>query len=168
MENLSTSRPVGLGQAATQTTHVREMAANLVLGRAMHALDGACGLVAFLDMDGRWNRDSFALPGRPDRLAELGPVLQALVEWTLYSEVPVVVSDLRRSRWSQYLLRDVAPPTGSIVATPLAQRGTIWGAVAIYRPASAGDGRELLRQLAELATEPLSSLAAARPEGIVG
>ncbi len=161
-ENLSVTHPIGL----SQTTHVREMAANLLLGRAMHALDGACGLVTFLDTEGRWNRDSFALPGRPDRLAELGPVLQALVEWTLYCEVPVVVSDLSLSRWSRYLLRDLTPPTGSIVATPLAQRGTIWGAAAIYRPASAADARELLRQLAELATEPLSSLGAARPEGI--
>jgi len=156
-----------MGDGSLQTTHAREMAANLLLGRALQVLDGACGLVTYRDPDGRWNQDSFVLPGRPDRLAELGPLLEALVEWTLYAEVPVVVEDLRRSRWSRYLLREVAPPFGSIVATPLAQRGTIWGAAAVYRAASAGESRELLRQLAELATEPLSSLGAGRPEGII-
>jgi GAF domain-containing protein len=164
VENLAVSRPQ---EPVVQTSHVREMAANLLLGRALHMLDASCGLVVFWDADGRWNRDSFTLPGRADRLAELAPVLEALVEWTLYSEVPVVVSDLGRSRWSRYLLHDAAPPAGSIAATPLAQRGAIWGAVAVYRSTAGEDSMELLRQLAELATEPLSSLGAGRPEGIV-
>jgi GAF domain-containing protein len=93
-------------------------------------------------------------------------VLEALLEWTLYTELPVVVDDLLGSRWSRYLLHDRTPPSGSIAATPLAQRGVIWGAVAVYRPAATAEARELLRQLAELATEPLSSLGVGRPEGI--
>jgi GAF domain-containing protein len=151
---------------AAQTTHVREMAANLLLGRALQMLDAAGGMVVFWEADGRWNRDSFALPRRPDRLQQLAPLLEALLEWTLYTEQPVVVDDLRRSRWSRHLLHDDDPPTGSVAATPLAQRGAIWGAVAVYRADPAGDPRELLQQLAELATEPLSSLGAGRPEGI--
>ena len=55
----------------TQTTHVREMAANLLLGRALQALDAAGGLVVFWDAEGRWQKDAFTLPGRPDRLEEL-------------------------------------------------------------------------------------------------
>jgi GAF domain-containing protein len=155
-----------MGGSVIQTTHVREMAANLLLGRAMQVLDGACGMVTFRGAEGSWNRDSFTLPGRPDRLEELAPVLEALLEWTLYSELPVVVDDLPRSRWSRYLLSDRTPPAGSMAATPLAQHGAIWGAVAVYRPAPASDGRQLLQQLADLATEPLSSLGAGRPEGI--
>jgi hypothetical protein len=142
------------------------MAANLLLGRAMQVLEGACGLVMFRDAEENWNHDSFALPGRPDRLEELAPILEALIEWTLYSELPVVVDDLATSRWSRYLLRDRTPPPGSMAAAPLAQRGAIWGAVAVYRSAAASDGRLLLQQLAELATEPLSSLGSGRPEGI--
>lgn len=142
------------------------MAANLVLGRALNLLEAACGMVVFRDAEGRWNRDSFALPGRPDVVDELAPVLEALLEWTLYTELPVVVDDLARSRWSRYLLNDRPPPSGSIAATPLAQRGAIWGAVAVYNPQASEDGRELLRQLADLATEPLSTLGSDRPEGI--
>lgn len=148
------------------TSHVREMAANLMLGRALQMLEGACGMVLFLDAEGRWNQDSLVLPGRPNMVSELAPVLEALIEWTLYSELPVVVEDLARSRWSRYLLSDKTPPSGSIAATPLAQRGAIWGAVAVYRAQPASDGRQLLQQLADLATEPLSSLGAGRPEGI--
>jgi GAF domain-containing protein len=154
------------GQRGVPTSYVREMAANLVLGRAMQVLEGACGLVMFRDAEGNWNRDSFTLPGRPDRLDELAPVLDALIEWTLYSEVPVVVDDLATSRWSRYLLGDRTPPPGSLAAAPLAQRGAIWGALAVYRSAPAIAGRLLLQQLADLATEPLSSLGSGRPEGI--
>ena len=147
-------------------SHVREMAANLVLGRALNLLEAACGMVVFRDAAGGWNRDSFALPGRPDLLGELAPVLEALLEWTLYTELPVVVDDLAVSRWSRHLLNDKPPPSGSVAATPLAQRGAIWGAVAVYRSAPARQGRLLLQQLAGLATEPLSSLGAGRPEGV--
>lgn len=166
MDNLPI--PTRSAPSVTPTTHVREMAANLVLGRALQALDAACGMVVYWDAEGRWNADSFALPGRPDRLQELAPVLEALVEWTLYSEVPVAVQDLGKSRWSRYLLHDADPPSGSIAATPLAQRGTIWGAAAVYRADVTVNAMELLRQLAELATEPLSSLGFGRPEGVVG
>ena len=48
----------------------------------------------------------------------------------------------------------------------MAQRGAIWGAVAVYRAESIGAPMDLLGQLAELATEPLSSLGSSRPEGI--
>jgi hypothetical protein len=48
----------------------------------------------------------------------------------------------------------------------MAQRGAIWGAVAIYRAEPVEAAMDLLSQLAELATEPLSSLGSARPEGI--
>ena len=149
-----------------QTTHVREMAANLLLGRALQMLDAAGGLVVFWDADGRWNKDSFALPGRPDRLEELGPVLEALLEWTLYTEKPVMIDDLRRSRWSRHLLHGADPPVGAAAATPLAQRGAIWGAVAVYRAEPITVPMALLGQLAELAIEPLSSLGSGRPEGI--
>jgi GAF domain-containing protein len=154
------------GQHAIPTSHVREMAANLMLGRVLNLLEAACGLVVFLDAEGRWNQDSMVLPGRSNRVSELAPVLEALIEWTLYSELPVVVDNLTLSRWSRYLLSDKVPPSGSIAATPLAQRGTIWGAVAVYRPRPVSKGRQLLQQLAELATEPLSSLGAGRPEGV--
>src|SRR5256885_8856168 len=87
-----------------QTSHVREMAANLLLGRALHALDAAGGMVVFWDADGRWNKDSFTLPGRPDRLEQLAPGLEALLEWTLYTEKPGAIHDLRPSRWSRHLL----------------------------------------------------------------
>ena len=153
-------------ESVSATTHVREMAANLLLGRALQALDAAGGMVVFWDADGRWNKDSFALRGPTDRLEELAPVLEALLEWTLYTEKPVVIDDLRRSRWSQYLLHGVEPPAGAVAATPMAQRGAIWGAVAVYRPESVTAPMDLLGQLAELATEPLSSLGAGRPEGI--
>ena len=62
-----------------QTTHVREMAANLLLGRALQALDAAGGLVVFWDAEGRWQKDAFTLAGRPDRLEELAPVLEAIL-----------------------------------------------------------------------------------------
>jgi hypothetical protein len=48
----------------------------------------------------------------------------------------------------------------------MAQRGAIWGAVAVYRAEPVTAGIDLLGQLAELATEPLSSLGSARPEGV--
>jgi len=153
-------------ESTVQTTHVREMAANLLLGRALQVLEAASGMVVFWDAEGRWNRDSFALPGRPDRLEELAPVLEALLEWTLYTEKPVVIHDLRESRWSRHLLHGADPPAGAVAATPLAQRGAIWGAVAVYRGEPVAAGMDLLGQLAELATEPLSSLGSGRPEGV--
>jgi GAF domain-containing protein len=158
--------PARESDAVVQTSHVREMAANLLLGRALQMLEAASGMVVFWDADGRWNRDSFALPARPDRLEELAPVLEALLEWTLYTEKPVVIHDLRASRWSRYLLHGADPPAGAIAATPMAQRGAIWGAVAVYRAEPVMAGIDLLGQLAELATEPLSSLGSARPEGV--
>jgi GAF domain-containing protein len=123
-------------------------------------------MVVFWDAEGRWNRDSFVLPGRPDRLEELAPVLEALLEWTLYTEQPVVIDDLRQSRWSKHLLHGADPPAGAVAATPMAQRGAIWGAVAVYRAEPVVASIDLLGPLAELATEPLSSLSAGRPEGI--
>src|ERR1700736_4266916 len=138
------------------------MAANLLLGRSLQMLEAAGGMVVFWDADGRWNRDSFALPGRPDRLEELGPVL----EWTLYTEKPVVIHDLRQSRWSRHLLHGADPPAGAAAATPMAQRGAIWGAVAVYRAEPLTAGMDVLGQLAQVATEPLSSLGSARPEGV--
>ena len=150
----------------TQTVHVREMAANLLLGRALQALDAAGGLVVFQDAEGRWQKDSFSLPGRPDRLDELTPVLEALLEWTLYSEQPAAIDDLTRSRWAKHLLHGAEPPPGAVVATPMAQRGTIWGAVAVYRAQPVVGSIDLLGELAELATEPLSSIGSSRPEGI--
>jgi len=152
--------------SVAQTSHVREMAANLLLGRALQVLDAAGGMVVFWDVDGRWNKDSFALRGRPDRLEELAPVLEALLEWTLYTEKPVVIDDLPRSRWSRYLLHGADPPAGAVAATPMAQHGAIWGAVAVYRGESVVAPMDLLGQLAELATEPLSSLGSGRPEGV--
>ena len=150
----------------TQTVHVREMAANLLLGRALQALDAAGGLVVFQDAEGRWQKDSFSLPGRPDRLEELTPVLEALLEWTLYSEQPAAIDDLTRSRWAKHLLHGAEPPPGAVVATPMAQHGTIWGAVAVYRAQPVLGSIDLLGELAELATEPLSSIGSSRPEGI--
>ena len=150
----------------TQTVHVREMAANLLLGRALQALDAAGGLVVFQDAEGRWQKDSFSLPGRPDRLDELTPVLEALLEWTLYSEQPAAIDDLTRSRWAKHLLHGAEPPSGAVVATPMAQHGTIWGAVAVYRAQPVVGSIDLLGELAELATEPLSSIGSSRPEGI--
>jgi GAF domain-containing protein len=152
--------------AKVQTSHVREMAANLLLGRALHTLDAAGGVVRYRDVDGRWNRDQLVLPQRPDRLAELGPLLDALVEWALHSEQPAVIGDLAKSRWSRHLLHGGDPPNGSAAAVPLAQRGAIWGALAVYRAQRAPDAMELRRKLAELATEPLSSLDSSRPEGV--
>ena len=149
-----------------QTSHVREMAANLLLGRALQMLEAAVGMVVFWDAEGRWNKDSFALPGRPNHLEELAPVLEALLERTLYTEKPVVIHDLGHSRWSRHLLHGAEPPAGAVAATPMAQRGAIWGAVAVYRPEPVDAAMDLLGQLAELATEPLSSLGSARPEGI--
>jgi GAF domain-containing protein len=143
------------------------MAANLLLGRALQVLDAAGGMVVFWDSDGRWNRDSFVLPRRPDRLEDLAPVLEALLEWTLYTEQPVVIADFRRSRWSRHLLHGADPPSGSVAAAPMAQRGAIWGAVAVYRLEPVVDSVELRRQLAELATEPLSALGSGRPEGVI-
>ena len=152
--------------SVAKPTHVREMAANLLLGRALQVLDAAGGMVVFWDADGRWNKDSFALRGRPDRLEELAPVLEALLEWTLYAEKPVVIDDLPRSRWSRYLLHGADPPAGAVAATPMAQHGAIWGAVAVYRGELVAAPMDLLGQLAELATEPLSSLGSGRPEGV--
>ena len=149
-----------------QTSHVREMAANLLLGRALQMLEAAGGMVVFWDAEGRWNKNSFALPGRPNHLEELAPVLEALLEWTLYTEKPVVIHDLGHSRWSRHLLHGAEPPAGAVAATPMAQRGAIWGAVAVYRPEPVDAAMDLLGQLAELATEPLSSLGSGRPEGI--
>ena len=151
---------------SAKTRHVREMAANLVLGRALQLLEGAGGMALFKDQDGSWNRDSFVLPGRPDLVEPLAPLLRALLDWTLYSEKPVAIKDLRQSRWSQYLLGERQPPAVAVAATPLAQRGAIWGAIAVYRDGSVDDVMPFLGQLAELATEPLSSLGAGRPEGI--
>ena len=142
------------------------MAANLLLSRALHALDAAGGVVRFKDVDGRWNRDQLVLPQRPDRLAELAPLLDALVEWALHSEQPAVIGDLARSRWSRHLLHGTNPATGSAAAVPLAQRGAIWGALAVYLPLETQDSMELRRKLADLATEPLSSLGSGRHEGI--
>src|SRR5438128_2343583 len=93
------------------------MAANLLLGRALQVLDAAGGMVVFWDADGRWNKDSFTLPGRPDRLEQLAPVLEALLEWTLYTEKPVAIDDLSRSRWSRHLLHGDDPPAGAIAGT---------------------------------------------------
>ena len=129
-------------------------------------LEAAGGMVVFWDAEGRWNKDSFVLPGRPDRLEELAPVLEALLEWTLYTEKPVVIHDLGHSRWSRHLLHGAEPPAGAVAATPIAQRGAIWGAVAVYRAEPVDTAMDLLAQLAELATEPLSSLGSTRPEGI--
>jgi GAF domain-containing protein len=142
------------------------MAANLVLGRALQVLGAAGGVVTFKAAAGQWQRDRFALPGRPDLLDRLSPLLDALLDWTLYTEKPVAIADLRGSRWSQYLLRDAEPPAAGVAATPLAQRGAIWGAIAVYREAAHDSVLPLLGQLAEIATEPLSSLGAARPEGV--
>jgi len=142
------------------------MAANLLLGRALQALDAAGGLVVFWDAEGRWQKAAFTLPGRPDRLEELAPVLEALLEWTLYTEKPAAIDDLQRSRWARHLLHGAEPPVGAVAATPMAQRGTIWGAVAVYRAVPGVGSIGLLGELAELATEPLSSIASSRPEGI--
>ena len=155
-----------LPEPPVQTSHVREMAANLLLGRSLQTLDGACGTVVYWDVEGRWNSDSFALPGRPDRLHELQPVIEAMLEWTLYTEKPVAVNDLARSPWSKHLMDGSAPPPGALVATPLAQRGAIWGAIAVYRESPVAGSMALLGQLAEVATEPLSSLGTSRPEGV--
>src|SRR5256886_9698607 len=119
---------------AVQTSHVREMAANLLLGRALQVLDAAGGMVVFWDADGRWNKDSFTLPGRPDRLEQLAPVLEALLEWTLYTEKPVAIDDLSRSRWSRHLLHGDDPPAGAAPAPPRAPRGASCGATAPYTP----------------------------------
>lgn len=153
--------------APVQTTHVRETAANLLLGRALQALDGAGGLVVFRDVEGRWNRDTFSLPGKPGRLADVAPILEALVQWALHTERPVLIEDLPRSSWSRHLLHGAQPPDGSAAATPLAQHGAIWGAMGVYRPRLTVNRMEVLRALAEVATEPLSALGAGRPEGIL-
>ena len=162
MEGLA---PPRASETGVQTLHVREVAANLLLSRSLQMSDAAGGMVVFQDADGRWNKDSFALPGRPNRIEELAPVLEALLEWTLYSEKPVAIANLARSRWSQHLLNG-ARPEGALAATPMAQRGAIWGAVAVYWAAPVDDAITLLGELAELATEPLSSLGAGRPEGV--
>src|ERR1700694_6017563 len=136
--------------SVVQTSHVREMAAHLLLGRALQMLEAAGGMVVFWDADGRWNRDSFALPGRPDRLEELAPVLEALLEWTLYTETPGVIHDLRESGWSRHLLHGADPPAGAAAATPMAQRGAIWGAGAGYRAEPVMAGVDLLGEVAEI------------------
>lgn len=142
------------------------MAANLLLSRSLQMSQAAGGMVVFQDAEGRWNRDSFALPGRPNRLEVLAPILEALLEWTLYGEKPVAITNLAHSRWSQHLLHGATPPDGAVAATPMAQRGAIWGAVAVYWTEPVGDALALLGKLAEVATEPLSSLGSGRPEGI--
>ena len=149
-----------------QTSHVREMAANLLLGRALQLLDAGGGMVVFQDADGRWQTDRFALKRPAEELDGLTPLLEAILEWTLYSEKPVAVADLRQSRWSQHLLAGRDLPEGAVAATPLAQRGAIWGAIVVVRTEPVEDALPLLGQLAELATEPLSSLGAGRPEGV--
>src|SRR2546429_308364 len=83
---------------------------NLLLGRALQALDGAGGLVVFRDVEGRWNRDTFSLPGKPGRLADVAPILEALVQWALHTERPVLIEDLPRSSWSRHLLHGAQPP----------------------------------------------------------
>jgi hypothetical protein len=158
--------PARPAEGMVQTRHVREMAANLLLGRALQLLDGASGMVVFQDAGGRWQHDRFTLAGRPNHLEELAPILEALLEWTLYSEKPVAIANLRRSRWSEHLLDGAAPPEGAVAATPMAQRGAIWGAMAVYRIEPVSDVIGLLAQLAELATEPLSSLEPSRSEGV--
>jgi GAF domain-containing protein len=142
------------------------MAANLVLGRALQLLEAAGGIVRYRDAEGGWNRDRFLLPGRPDRLEDLGPVLDALLDWTLYSERPVAIANLSESRWSRHLLALEEPPKSAVAATPMAQRGVIWGAIAIYFSQPVDDVLPVLGELAELATEPLSSLGSERPEGV--
>ena len=142
------------------------MAANLLLGRALQLLEAAGGMVVFQDAEGRWQTDRFALKRPADELDGLRPLLEAVLEWTLYTEKPVAVADLRQSRWSQHLLGDRDLPEGAIAATPLAQRGAIWGAIVVFRDRPVDDALPLLGQLAELATEPLSSLGAGRPEGV--
>ena len=149
-----------------QTTHVREMAANLLLGRALQLLDAAGGMVVFQDAEGRWQTDRFALKRPQEELDGLRPLFEAILEWTIYTERPVAVADLRASRWSQHLLAGRDLPDGAIAATPLAQRGAIWGAIVVYRNQPVDDALPMLGQLAELATEPLSSLGAGRPEGV--
>ena len=163
MEEATWPRPES-HPAATQ--HVREMAANLVLSRALTILGGACGMVVYRDAGGRWNSDGLSLPGQPDRLEELTPVFEALLEWSLYTEKPVVVGDLTRSPWSRHLMQGSDPPTGSVAATPIAQRGTIWGAIAVYRVDAVTESMEVMRQLTDVATEPLSALGSGRPEGV--
>ncbi len=153
----------GASSGRTPSGSVREAAANLLLGRALQVLDGACGMVVYRDAEGRWQWDRLTLPERPDRLDQLSPVAEALLEWTLHAERPAVVDDLRRSPWSRYLLGGAEPPAGSMAATPIAQWGTIWGALAIYRVAPPAEPMEVLRRLAELATEPLSALGSLRP-----
>lgn len=148
------------------TSHVRETVANLVLARALRSLSGSCGMVAFRDVEGRWNRDSFAMPGQPDRLHPLGRVFDALLEWSLHLERPVVMPDLLQSAFARHLLEGQPPPEGALVATPLAQSGAIWGAVAIYRPEPVADRMETLRELAVVATEPLTALQAGRHESV--
>jgi hypothetical protein len=142
------------------------MAANLVLGRALQVLEAAGGMVVFQDADGRWNKDSFSLAGKPAVVDQVAPVLEAVLEWTLYTEKPLAIGDLAGSRWARHLMKDSSLPRGAIAATPLAQRGAIWGGIALYRRNPVPDLMPFLGQLAELATEPLSSLGAARPEGI--
>lgn len=149
-----------------QTSHVREMAANLLLGRALQLLEAAGGMVVFQDASGRWQTDRFALKHPMEELDGLRPLLEAVLEWTLYTEKPVAVANLRQSRWSQHLLGGRELPGGAIVATPLAQRGAIWGAIVVFRDEPVEDALPLLGQLAELAIEPLSSLGAGRPEGV--
>lgn len=151
---------------STQTRHVREMAANLVLGRALRVLDAAGGMVIFQDAEGRWNSDSFSLGVRSEILDSVAPVLRAVLDWTRRSERPAVIADLTTSPWARHLLSGSEPPPGAIATTPLAQRGAIWGAIALYRRAPVSDVMPFLGLLAELATEPLSSLGSSRYEGV--
>lgn len=155
-------------RSAPPVGSMRETAANLLLARALQSVDGACGMVVYRDLEDRWLTDRFALPGRPDRLEEVAPVMEAMLEWALHTERPVMVVDLLQSPWSRHLLHGLPPPPGSLAATPIAQLGTIWGAVAVYRSEPAGESKELLHLLADVATESLSALGAGRPEGFVG
>src|SRR5438552_17840078 len=80
-----------------QTSHVREMAANLLLGRALQMLEAAGGMVVFWDAEGRWNKDSFAPPGgrtRPKRL-QPGPERLPRGPWTRKN--PSVFHNFRKS-----------------------------------------------------------------------
>ena len=147
--------------------YVRETAANLILGRALQTLDGACGMVAYQDVEGRWQMDCFVLPGRPDSLERISPIMDALIQWTLHTEKPELVANLQASRWSRHLLGGADPPAGAMAACPLAQGATIWGAVAVYRTEAVVDPMEILGQLAQVATEPLSALGWGRPEGVL-
>src|SRR2546428_13336399 len=99
------------------------MAANLLLGRALQVLDAAGGMVVFWDADGRWNKDSFTLPGRPDRLEQRAPGLGALLGWTRYTEQPGGTGGPSPGRGSRPLLPGRDPPAGATAGPPMSQPG---------------------------------------------